>query len=234
MSGRHALTGGRSDHRSNFIPQTSIPDLPLQRYAGKNGNAAIDVVVDDHFALGMVLAMQTADVLGERAFPRDEPKTSFKESKTAYRRRRRRSLRRGCARSPVRGALRHVAFRDRPQRRGARPRSCRHLTLCVKVRVAACALASTWYLTGPLCMKMMGWWPSLRAPSLRNIEADNPRTYLAFVRHVEDMAAGMGDAFKAYSGKMMAFIHDPVSVVADEDARCIAWAKSHTNGKAAP
>ena len=81
MSGRHALTGGRSDHRSNFIPQTSIPDLPLQRYAGKHGNAAIDVVVDDHFALGMVLAMQTADVLASVPFHEMSPKLHSKSQK---------------------------------------------------------------------------------------------------------------------------------------------------------
>ena len=61
MIGRHALTGRRRSRRSNFIPQTSIPDLPLQCHAGKHGNAAVDVVIDDDFGFGMMLAMQAAD-----------------------------------------------------------------------------------------------------------------------------------------------------------------------------
>ncbi len=44
-------------------------------------------------------------------------------------------------------------------------------------RSAACARASTRWRTGPHCMKMMGWWPSLRATV-----ADRPRTCRAFAR----------------------------------------------------
>ena len=53
----------------------------------------------------------------------------------------------------------------------------RTITVCSNGRAAACALASTRWRTGPHCMKMMGWWPSLRVTV-----ADSPRTNRAFAR----------------------------------------------------
>lgn len=57
--------------RFNLIAKSAIPRLPLQRHAGEHGHAGIDVVLDDYGAFGVVLTVQSADVLGERALPRD-------------------------------------------------------------------------------------------------------------------------------------------------------------------
>ena len=43
--------------------------LPLVNHESRFGepNAGVDVVLDDHLALGVVLGMEAADVLAERA-----------------------------------------------------------------------------------------------------------------------------------------------------------------------
>lgn len=49
----------------NLVPKAPIYCLAPGRHASQHLNTIINVVVDDHLALGMVLPMQSADILGE-------------------------------------------------------------------------------------------------------------------------------------------------------------------------
>lgn len=55
--------------RCNLIPEAAVAGLALERHPGQHCYARVDVVVDDDLALGMVLAVQAAHILGERAPP---------------------------------------------------------------------------------------------------------------------------------------------------------------------
>src|SRR5262245_26072827 len=74
--GRRLYGRSRSCHRSCdfrqiFITEAAIPSLALERHAGKERHATVDVVIDDYLTLGVVLPVQPTDVLRERAAPRD-------------------------------------------------------------------------------------------------------------------------------------------------------------------
>jgi hypothetical protein len=55
--------------RCDLIPEAAVAGLALERHPRQHRYARVDVVVDDDLALGMVLAVQAANILGERAPP---------------------------------------------------------------------------------------------------------------------------------------------------------------------
>jgi hypothetical protein len=42
---------------SNFVTEAAIPSLALERHAGEERHARVDVVIDNGFTLGVVLTM---------------------------------------------------------------------------------------------------------------------------------------------------------------------------------
>lgn len=62
---------GPRDCLFHNVSECSVAGLPLGGHAVEYWHSAIGVVVDDHLPLGLVFAMQPADILRERAGPRD-------------------------------------------------------------------------------------------------------------------------------------------------------------------
>jgi hypothetical protein len=53
----------------DLVPKAAVSRLPPRRHPGQHRNAPVDVVIDDHLTLGVVLPVQSADVLGKGSLP---------------------------------------------------------------------------------------------------------------------------------------------------------------------
>ena len=50
------------------VTQAAIAGLPPRRHSAQDRHRLVDIVVDDHLALTMVLTVEPADILRERSF----------------------------------------------------------------------------------------------------------------------------------------------------------------------
>ena len=71
LTGRDRLIGKQITGTENPIADCLISDAPFCGHSGQNRHAHVDIVADDHLALGVVETVQPAGILGKRAFPRD-------------------------------------------------------------------------------------------------------------------------------------------------------------------
>src|SRR5674476_45176 len=65
------LTGKQIARTGYLVTDSLIPDATFRSHAGENRHAHINIIVDDHLALGIVETVQPARILGKRAFPCD-------------------------------------------------------------------------------------------------------------------------------------------------------------------
>src|SRR5450759_5584833 len=66
-----SLTGKQIARTGYLVTDSLIPDATFRSHAGENRHAHINIIVDDHLALGIVETVQPARILGKRAFPCD-------------------------------------------------------------------------------------------------------------------------------------------------------------------
>src|SRR5450759_1868262 len=66
-----SLTGKQIFRTEYLVTDSLIPDATFRSHAGENRHEHVNIIVDDHLALGIVEPVQPARILGKRAFPCD-------------------------------------------------------------------------------------------------------------------------------------------------------------------